>query len=547
MDSCIVPARNNSTGIAQGVEKATDYVLNVEKSLAKKLQAAKREYNLDIAYKDGGSQIVLTADAVSFELLKESALIYFSNPQEASISRTFDKTGKSVVQYTIRYMSDYTLNVYPTTCRMMVNGKNLSKFVDTDVEKICSIARTGELDGQPLNITQLNKSLVELLEKAQNLNKSSLKKKPNNSRLKRSLTDSNILNGRPIDTIVSNTKADAESIQCIKCKRNCRTNSLYCSQGQHWIHYRCDGLSSELIEEHEKNNNEHFTCSICSDPQIPTSRVSQTVAIPNINQPAIPNRNQVSSSKETHTLVIPNINQISKRKVTQTLAIPNVSPKTCSTNSVAEDILTENTESNFNRSDGSIEIEEVCGVCETQVDRHAIVCEQCQITCHSYCAYLYKEETAICISCFGLYEQNSQDLKLKEVKLKKQEDVLKLREKFVKDKTKDQTRLMTYCEKLESRNNELEQSLKTLTARIEQLEGKSTGDNTHIPAGIASTSPTLLESVHERVTTFILRQVDKQLQLLDETLPQENIQKTVNKNTQLPDATNEINQQAEKQ
>ena len=116
-----------STGDRQS-RHVTDYTLNIEKGLAKKLTAAQRKEKVSYEFKDGG--LVITADAVTFELLKRATEQYFMNfPSTygtAKIQNCTDSTKKSVVQSTIRVNKDgpvYTANLYYTTSRLLVNGK----------------------------------------------------------------------------------------------------------------------------------------------------------------------------------------------------------------------------------------------------------------------------------------------------------------------------------------------------------------------------------------------------------------------------------------
>jgi hypothetical protein len=54
-----------------------NYTLNITKALYTKLEATKRNLNVEYKYTNGG--IVLTADAVTFELLRLATLNYFEN------------------------------------------------------------------------------------------------------------------------------------------------------------------------------------------------------------------------------------------------------------------------------------------------------------------------------------------------------------------------------------------------------------------------------------------------------------------------------------
>ena len=70
--------------------------LNVQKSLAKKLEAAKRN---TVEYRHTGGGLTGQADAVTFELMKEALLTFFSNEThsfKSMITDSKDKVGNCV-------------------------------------------------------------------------------------------------------------------------------------------------------------------------------------------------------------------------------------------------------------------------------------------------------------------------------------------------------------------------------------------------------------------------------------------------------------------
>ena len=121
-----------------------DYQLNLEKSLEKKLIAAKRVKSLNYEYTGGG--IVAEADVATYELLKTAAVYFYQHYSDkdgkAEITNVTDKTRKNIIQVTIRVsdrqnqLGGYTINFYHTTSKMLVNGKNVSKFTDEDLSRI---------------------------------------------------------------------------------------------------------------------------------------------------------------------------------------------------------------------------------------------------------------------------------------------------------------------------------------------------------------------------------------------------------------------------
>ena len=63
----------------------------------------------------------------------------------------------------------------------------------------------------------------------------------------------------------------------------------------------------------------------------------------------------------------------------------------------------------------------------------------------------------------------------KELKLRKLEKDLSLREKLLNENSKDRSRLETYTMELEARNQELEQTVHTRKRKIEILEDQADG------------------------------------------------------------------------
>ncbi|CAG2193576.1 unnamed protein product [Mytilus edulis] len=53
--------------------------------------------------------------------------------------------------------------------------------------------------------------------------------------------------------------------KCLKCKRNVQTKGVYCSAGEHWIHYRCARLKDADISALKDNNTNNFCCIICTE------------------------------------------------------------------------------------------------------------------------------------------------------------------------------------------------------------------------------------------------------------------------------------------
>ena len=116
----------------------------------------------------------------------------------------------------------------------------------------------------------------------------------------------------------------------------------------------------------------------------------------------------------------------------------------------------------------------------------------------------------------------SSEIRQKQLKLKKLEHDIKLKEKTLQDSTKDRTRLETRILQLETQNEELLGTIRTLKRKISVLEEtKDTHcSQTSIPrysSGSHKTSDEndLMFNIHQKVTKYILKQIDHQLDKLD--------------------------------
>ena len=154
--------------------------------------------------------MVGVADAATFELLKEAALKFYSNyPHgQAEIKKTADKKGKHVVQFIFQVQTQdeesYTLNMYTTSSKMFVNGKNVQVFMEQDLPEIHRIVQNVRSGGKALNLKVLNELLIEQLNKLLS----------GSTAVHSDMTDAN-----PKQIKSSGSECD---IQCLKCNKPCR-------------------------------------------------------------------------------------------------------------------------------------------------------------------------------------------------------------------------------------------------------------------------------------------------------------------------------------
>ncbi|CAC5402685.1 unnamed protein product [Mytilus coruscus] len=172
--SSLVPTNKSRARSRTEVNEEThvkNYTLNITKALYKKLEATKRNLSVEYKYTKGG--IVLTADAVTFELLRLATLNYFENLSEikgqANIRKITDKSQTTIVQHIIKVAlnsNSYTINIYNTTSRLLINGTDANKFLANDINNIHEIVLKGlqEQGVKGLNTEELNSQLGNQLQ-----------------------------------------------------------------------------------------------------------------------------------------------------------------------------------------------------------------------------------------------------------------------------------------------------------------------------------------------------------------------------------------------
>ena len=160
---------NNTQNIIHEKILRRDYESNIEKTSEKKLVAAKRVKNLKYKYTDGG--VVGTAGAVTLGLIKHATLqLYSQYPSgkgSAHITFITDNSKQFHVQYTIRVSEKndraYTINLYHTTSKMLVNGRNIEKIMQDDLRDIhIRIEKALNNNNNP-DIGNLNEMFIEQL------------------------------------------------------------------------------------------------------------------------------------------------------------------------------------------------------------------------------------------------------------------------------------------------------------------------------------------------------------------------------------------------
>ena len=312
-----------------------NYSLNVDKALLKKLEATQRSTSMEYKQTNGG--LVIKADAATFELLKHATVAYFEelpcNIGKATIQRETDSSKNATVQITIKMKEKcgktYTVNLYLTTCTLMVNGKNPENFGDRDIKEIHKLIENVNNGDKNKTITKLNEIMKSKLEQA--------------------------LQGKRVQPKYAD-KDEKVSIQCFKCTKNCRTKSTFCNSGRHWVHYNCQRLSTKEIELLEKEELEDYTCRICQD-----------VNLKILEKVLSPVKKGANSKTSYHHNDVPAITQeiSSSRNDDST----EKSPETCN---ICDTIIMEDKY-------------EICDICNDIAHPECMTISGNSLTCHSCC------------------------------------------------------------------------------------------------------------------------------------------------------------------
>ncbi|KAH3802432.1 hypothetical protein DPMN_156108 [Dreissena polymorpha] len=74
---------------------------------------------------------------------------------------------------------------------------------------------------------------------------------------------------------INNCRDDSD--KCPGCNRACKTNSVLCTKGSHWIHYHCQKLKNDETEQLALSPDESFYCRFCktSDTSAPSKTLNE--------------------------------------------------------------------------------------------------------------------------------------------------------------------------------------------------------------------------------------------------------------------------------
>ena len=115
----------------------SDFTLNIEKNLHKKAKACSRN-DIKIERKRGQGGFVITLHPAIYELYKQTIRTLYSsfNLEEVEVRLDVDAEGnnhRDVISVKEAGKSFYTINLFHTTSRMQINGRQMVKFIQQDL------------------------------------------------------------------------------------------------------------------------------------------------------------------------------------------------------------------------------------------------------------------------------------------------------------------------------------------------------------------------------------------------------------------------------
>ena len=523
------------------------YTLDIEKSLAKKLEATKRNVALEYQMTGGGLKGIM--DAASYELMKKAMIQYYTDFPEgrgfARIDNDIDQKG-SVTANVIRVSNSeshlYTINLYLTKCSFLVNGKNVDEFLSTDIPCIHELASNVRLDGKVIDLKMLNQLMAKQLQQA--IEARSGNCDPSRLKCPKSVTD--------------------KDNECFKCKRNLKSRATWCDKGEHWIHYNCERLTEDEIRKIQAEpDSKAYTCKLCKAESVNNhcSIVStNSKASTQITLPKTPHLSDINSILQDELLDSENNCQVCD-SIIHDLGVSCSDCKmtchvSCSMNTEEETVclnccalIDKTQQEEVNNIDSSV-TEQLSEAPETQSELNRNVqgvnCAGTMTLESNYkntpiqmlgcntsenVSQVNVVQTPISTITHESTPNNTKnahdvvidpkiakqsEIRQREQKLRKKEEELKIKEKVHSELQEERIWFKSYINKLEIRVNELEKSNQMLR---NQLKTSDQNENSPKVNNIQSPGATsIMDRIQNRVTTMILNQVDRQFNKVESIL-----------------------------
>ena len=542
--------------------KSTNYALNKKKAISKKLEAAQRAY--DVTIEDKSGTLVLAFSAAAYEVFKHKLVCFYQSLEGYVVipivkhsiptdnSTTVVEESYSVCDKLTKSQK-FRINLFHTTCKVDVNGKQYDEFIRRHLPAVL------EMLASTTNLQLVNDKLRDLCERYLN------KCQTSNTHTQGKQTSLAICDAKHQDgdhSAVPTTQAiTQEDYKCRVCRRNSQSRAIQCDQCRIWVHYRCEKLTDTEINKLESTCTPYY----CRKCQISNkSTVSTQLVLPvksSLPTSAITAAEKILDDEVECDVCIQSID--SDHDSVKCDKCGNRCHTTCTNRSDDYTLCTaccatqENAHQQQSADTSDVHPTQTIdltvdkgnnavkssactsGAGKPGVDSDILVSDKgkdvCVIKADKQPTGKPNVKTNISNrqnAAEGKSETNirMQDVRAREEKLRKREEELKQREAAIRETENRQKHLETYIERVEARNQELEKTIRILRRRLsvcelnedeKDIQTSSIHQPTHTvntkrvnSTVCSSSSETLVQQMHEKVSQFVLKKIDNELNLL---------------------------------
>ena len=327
------------------VEAIRDYSLNLDRVLKRKIAAC---HEVEAEYEVTGGGITGRMDTATCELFRSACReLYREFPPEEGLCKiidTEDKHGQAIVQNTYKVsrtidgkVVGYTVNLYRTNNRLLINGRDVDKFMDSHLPLLHQVMIRAMSESRFRDVDAVNRMLAEQMQTVlterrgeggvpketavecdgpvvipdvgvqsgddsgarsasgeQDVSTTTneetagrmLTRTRSSSRLKQAHIQGKAQNGAKY----KNGKQKNVEERCSVCGRNAVTRAAECVTGRHWVHYKCDKLTDTEIHRLETDKGFIYNCKWClasetmpktivNDSRLPSFKMNNDAAV----------------------------------------------------------------------------------------------------------------------------------------------------------------------------------------------------------------------------------------------------------------------------
>ena len=392
----ILPLHDSNLSQSNSTQVITrrKYALNISKVLRNKIEKCEK---VAVEYEVTSGGITGAMDTATFELFRAACTTFYkqipATDGKCVNNKSFDKHGKAMVQQTYFLKrqvngneTGYTLNLYPTKNKMLLNGKDVDWFMDSHLPEIhCCMIQAVQEEGLG-SVANYNHILVTQLQKVLDERQPAEVGTASKSDNHRHVTEhGNTQAGADVSCLPpkgTNMQHSSEPTQiCPKCKRAVQSRAALCEKGNHWVHYFCDRLSQSEIDR--LSNDPGFiyrTCKACIVADNTDLKTVMTIS----SDPKIEANGNENEMKEGR------VEADSIQRQCERLVLPRSPPGSPTT--AARAILNE-------------ENDQTCCVCAGQMEEGTNRCGICTLPCHDHCTCMTPESDDTCLACAASMNQ----------------------------------------------------------------------------------------------------------------------------------------------